>query len=199
MSDGSRRLRAARTVKAFRKEGLLFPSRLRNSQTTVFRPLTASTAIRVLNNPRYAGAYVYGRRRYRRAIDGNGAERDHAALAIGSNGAAYDAVERAERQYASLVFMPEIRDRGWPQAGPNWKVLETSAAAQTRLRELVRQVMSISPTFDALEASMVSSAIRDSLLAAADAAFAHTVDVGISRELRWAFQDISRHPDILVR
>src|SRR5216683_3134408 len=33
-------------------------------------PRTASTAIRVLNNPRFAGAYTYGRRRYRRAIDG---------------------------------------------------------------------------------------------------------------------------------
>jgi len=61
---------ACQTVKAFRKEGLLFPSRLRNSETMVFRPLTASTAIRVLNNPRFAGAYTYGRRRYRRAIDG---------------------------------------------------------------------------------------------------------------------------------
>ena len=61
---------ACQAVKAFRTEGLLFPSRLRNSETTVFRPLTASTAIRVLNNPRYAGAYAYGRRRYRRAING---------------------------------------------------------------------------------------------------------------------------------
>src|SRR6266481_5609075 len=61
---------ACQTVKAFRKDGLLFPSRLRNCETTVFRPLTASTAIRVLNNPRYAGAYAYGRRRYRRTIDG---------------------------------------------------------------------------------------------------------------------------------
>jgi DNA invertase Pin-like site-specific DNA recombinase len=61
---------ACQTVKVFRKEGLLFPSRLRNSEITVFRPLTASTAIRVLNNPRFAGVYSYGRRRYRRAIDG---------------------------------------------------------------------------------------------------------------------------------
>ncbi|MER9026792.1 recombinase family protein [Mesorhizobium sp. M0815] len=60
---------ASQTVKAFRTEGLLFPSRLHNSQT-VFRPLTASTAVRVLNNPRYAGAYAYGRRHYRRTIDG---------------------------------------------------------------------------------------------------------------------------------
>ena len=61
---------ACQTVKAFRKEGLRFPSRLHNSDTVVFRPLTASTAIRMLNNPRYAGAYAYGRRLYRRALDG---------------------------------------------------------------------------------------------------------------------------------
>src|SRR3954454_3134150 len=53
-------------------EGLLFPSRLRNGATTIFRPLTASTAIRTLHNPRYAGVYVYvyGRRHYRRTTDG---------------------------------------------------------------------------------------------------------------------------------
>ena len=61
---------ASQTVKAFRKEGLRFPSRLRNQNPTIFQPLTISTAIRTLNNPRYAGAYVYGRRQYRRAVDG---------------------------------------------------------------------------------------------------------------------------------
>ena len=61
---------ASQIVKVFRKEGLVFPSRLRNGDTTVFRTLTASAAMRTLNNPRYAGAYVYGRRRYRRAADG---------------------------------------------------------------------------------------------------------------------------------
>jgi hypothetical protein len=61
---------ACQTVKVFRSKGLLFPSRLRNSATTIFRPLTASTAIRMLNNPRYAGAYAYGRRHYRRTADG---------------------------------------------------------------------------------------------------------------------------------
>jgi DNA invertase Pin-like site-specific DNA recombinase len=61
---------ACQTVKVFRKEGLGFPSRLRTGGATVFRPLTASTAMRVLKNPRLAGVYVYGRRRYRRAADG---------------------------------------------------------------------------------------------------------------------------------
>lgn len=61
---------ACQTVKVFRGEGVLVPSRLRIGGATVFRALTASTAMRMLNNPRYAGAYVYGRRRYRRAADG---------------------------------------------------------------------------------------------------------------------------------
>jgi len=61
---------ACQTVKVFRKEGLQFPSRIRNQKTTIFQPLTISTALRTLNNPRYAGAYVYGRRHYRRAADG---------------------------------------------------------------------------------------------------------------------------------
>ena len=36
----------------------------------VFQPLTASTAMRTLHNPRYAGVYAYGQRLYRRTIDG---------------------------------------------------------------------------------------------------------------------------------
>lgn len=63
---------AHQTVRAFRKQGLSFPSRVRKhgASMVVFRALTASTAMRTLYNPRYAGAYAYGRRRYRRTVDG---------------------------------------------------------------------------------------------------------------------------------
>jgi DNA invertase Pin-like site-specific DNA recombinase len=61
---------ACQTVKTFRNEGVLFPSRRNNREATIFRPLTASTAMRTLTNPRYAGAYVYGRRRFQRAANG---------------------------------------------------------------------------------------------------------------------------------
>tara|TARA_A100001391_G_scaffold163819_2_gene123470 strand:- start:5501 stop:7618 length:2118 start_codon:yes stop_codon:yes gene_type:complete len=61
---------ASQTVKAFAREGLLFPSRLRNGKQVVFQPLTISTTMRTLHNPRYAGAYAYGRRLYRRTVDG---------------------------------------------------------------------------------------------------------------------------------
>ncbi|MHC4223072.1 MAG: recombinase family protein [Planctomycetota bacterium] len=63
---------AHQTIKVFRNEGHRFPSRVRSRGETkvIFQPLTASAAMRTLHNPRYAGAYAYGRRRYRRTADG---------------------------------------------------------------------------------------------------------------------------------
>ena len=63
---------AHQTVKVFRIEGLRFPSRPQGhgDAMVTFRPLTASAAMRTLHNPRYAGAYAYGRRHYRRTADG---------------------------------------------------------------------------------------------------------------------------------
>lgn len=60
---------ATQTVKTFTREGLLFPSRLRNGKQVVFQQLTTSTAMRMLHNPRYAGVYAYGQRLYRRTVD----------------------------------------------------------------------------------------------------------------------------------
>ncbi len=70
---------AHQTVKEFREEGLGFPSRLRSpTARTVLRPLTVSAAMRTLHNPRYAGAYAYGRRAYVRAADGRTTPRNRA-------------------------------------------------------------------------------------------------------------------------
>ncbi len=67
---------AHQAVKAFRDEGLRFPSRLRTPAAgVIFRPLTVSAAIRTLCNPRYAGAYAYGQRVYGRTIDGKKTQR----------------------------------------------------------------------------------------------------------------------------
>ncbi|WGD54776.1 helix-turn-helix domain-containing protein [Bradyrhizobium sp. CB1650] len=110
----------------------------------------------------------------------NGVERDRAAFVMGSGGAAYSTVERAERKFTSIIFTQKMENRGWPRAGPNWKMFETSIVAQHRLRELVRLVLSASPTFTACEVADASVAIRESLLAGVDAAFAEVVDA------RWA-------------
>jgi len=62
---------AHQTVKAFRDEVLRFPSRLRSPASgVIFNLPSASAAMRILRNPRYAGAYAYGQRVYRLKIDG---------------------------------------------------------------------------------------------------------------------------------
>ncbi|MEH2539295.1 MULTISPECIES: helix-turn-helix domain-containing protein [unclassified Bradyrhizobium] len=106
----------------------------------------------------------------------NGVERDRPAIVIGRNSAAYTTVERTALQFTSVIFTQEMQDRGWPQASPNWKVFETSTSAHYRLRELVKQILSSASRFDASEVSGVSSAMRESLVAAIDAAFANVVD-----------------------
>ena len=61
------------TVKHFREEKLLFPQRARcgpNMGELRWKPLRASRVLKVLHNPRYAGAYVYGRSRTRRRPGG---------------------------------------------------------------------------------------------------------------------------------
>ena len=66
------------TVKAFRKQGLVFPRRLKKGPhkgDLLWVPLTHSRALRVLHNPRYAGAFVYGRTRTRKTADGGETQR----------------------------------------------------------------------------------------------------------------------------
>ena len=61
------------TVQAFQKQKMRFPRRLRagpNKGTMLWAPLTYSTALNVLHNPRYAGAFAYGQRHWRKKLDG---------------------------------------------------------------------------------------------------------------------------------
>ena len=60
---------ATRVVKFFRKQGLLFPRRLYRGirqGELIWGPLGHSRALQVLHNPRYAGAFVWGRHRVAR-------------------------------------------------------------------------------------------------------------------------------------
>lgn len=64
---------AGATVKHFRRQGLLFPRRLRsgpNRGDLVWGPLGHTRALQVLHDPRYAGAFVHGRYRACRTPDG---------------------------------------------------------------------------------------------------------------------------------
>ncbi len=61
------------TIKHFRQQGLLFPSRAAAGEhkgELVWTPLSLGRASSMLHNPWYAGAYAYGRSRVRRQPDG---------------------------------------------------------------------------------------------------------------------------------
>ena len=106
----------------------------------------------------------------------NGAQRDRLAIVIGGGGGRYNTVEEVERQYASVMFTPEVRERGWPETNANFRIYETSAQALSRLRRLIREVITAaSEPVDAVEWPMKASAMRESLLAGIDAAFAGIV------------------------
>lgn len=64
---------ATRTVRSFREQGLLFPRRVSSGPhqgELAWGPLLHWRALRVLKNPRYAGAFAYGRYQARRRPDG---------------------------------------------------------------------------------------------------------------------------------
>lgn len=64
---------AVQTVRFFREQGLQFPRRLRtgaNKGDLLWATPQHSRILQVLHNPRYAGAFVYGRTRTRHRLDG---------------------------------------------------------------------------------------------------------------------------------
>jgi DNA invertase Pin-like site-specific DNA recombinase len=64
---------ARAVVQAFHQEGLLFPARVRaggRKGDLVWAPLHHWRVLRSLHNPRYAGAFVYGRHRTRKTTEG---------------------------------------------------------------------------------------------------------------------------------
>jgi AraC family ethanolamine operon transcriptional activator len=104
-----------------------------------------------------------------------GVEWDRPFIAIGSNRAVYSAVEEGVRHYVLASFTPQVEDRGWPAAGPNFRVFETSPWAHNRLRALVREMLLVSSSPPDGGEPPAGSAMRESLFAAIDAAFADIV------------------------
>src|SRR5215475_7894042 len=70
----------------------------------------------------------------------NGVERDDSVITFGNGGALYSSVETAPREYVSIIFRPEVTNRGWPQTGANFHVFEAGRPTFLRLRRLVRKI-----------------------------------------------------------
>jgi len=120
---------AGATVKYFGDESLLFPRKASRSAYTaevIWRPLELPTVIGVLHNPRYAGAFTYGRLRTVRRSDGGERrtkvprEQWHALLQDAHPGYIdWDQFERNEQQLkrSALAYGLENR-RAPPREGP---------------------------------------------------------------------------------
>jgi DNA invertase Pin-like site-specific DNA recombinase len=76
---------ATATVKAFRQQGLKFPRRLRTGPgkgDLIWAPLQHVHVLRILHNPRYTGAFVYGRSHSRKTIQGEPCRDAHSTGAV---------------------------------------------------------------------------------------------------------------------
>lgn len=113
----------------------------------------------------------------------NGSQRARPVVVIGSGGAAYTTIEEVQRQIASVVFRPEVTDRGWPQAALSFKIFETTAAGLNVLRSVVREVLAAaSEPIAAAEVPLKAAAMKESLLGAVDGVFESIVPA------RWALR-----------
>jgi AraC-like DNA-binding protein len=102
----------------------------------------------------------------------NGTQRAGPVIVIGGGGAPYITIEEVQRQIASVVFRPEITDRGWPQAALSFKILETTTAGLNRLRSVVRAVLAAaSEPVDAADVPLKGAAMKETLLGAVDDIF----------------------------
>ena len=120
---------ATATVRYFADKGLEFPSRVRSGVRKGelhWQPLTHGRTLQVLHNPRYAGAFAYGRRRQRRQPDGsvrtvNLPPEDWIVLLPGHH-AGYISWERYEANRQQLREMAQAhgaeRRKSPPREGP---------------------------------------------------------------------------------
>ena len=100
---------ASAVVRRFRREGLLFPRRIRRGigkGDLLWGPLDQSRAVQLLHNPRYAGAFVFGRTciRHTAALKTTTLKlaREHWQVLIRDAHAGYISWEEFERTQATL-------------------------------------------------------------------------------------------------
>ncbi len=112
----------------------------------------------------------------------NGLDSRRTAFVIGYGGGGFRTFERVAAQFAKIVFTPEVNDRGWPKTSHDFSTFETTEVAHQRLRELCLQILSFaSEATDMLEVYQAANGIKESLLAAVDAAFADAVPANWTR------------------
>ena len=116
------------TVKHFRRHGLLFPTRVaagaRKGELT-WAPLCLGRTASALHNPWYAGAYAFGRGRWRKQLDGKIRHERlprtewHALLRDAHPGyISWEEYERIEQRLHAAAKAIGFEHRGTPREGP---------------------------------------------------------------------------------
>jgi len=113
---------ARAVVYEFTREGLLFPTRIRKGHRTgelAWTELEHSRVLRTLHNPRYAGAFAYGRRKNRKTPDGKVTShrlpREHWTALIPDSHPGYITWEQFEQNLRTLA--ENARAHGLDRAG----------------------------------------------------------------------------------
>ena len=119
---------ARATMKHFRDEKLRFPHRPRGGPhmgELHWRPLNYTRVLRALHNPRYAGAFAYGRTRYRRRPGGGHeskrlAREEWTVLIVDSHPGyiSWNRFEEIERQLRDNAQSYDAKRRSPPREGP---------------------------------------------------------------------------------
>jgi DNA invertase Pin-like site-specific DNA recombinase len=120
---------AMATVKTFQRQSLLFPRRLQTGPQRgelLWATLGHSQVLRILHNPRYAGAFVYGRTHTRKTVDGGftivHVPRDRWETLIPGAHAGYlcweDYEQNQKRLHESAQAMGRDRRKSPPREGP---------------------------------------------------------------------------------
>lgn len=108
----------------------------------------------------------------RHPIRFNGLLKDRPALSFGYGGAGYKLVEDGESSFATIIFHPEVRQRGWPSKERMFCFAIISETAEQTIRDLITHVfMLVSSTSTDLVAT-AAEGIKETLLSAIDCAIA---------------------------
>lgn len=117
----------------------------------------------------------------------NGVDVGQAYVGIGYGGSGFSIAEKTGARLASINFTPEIRDRGWPEAGRHFAIFATTISAHQKLRLLVSQILKFAAESpDVLLTPKIMTALRETLLLAVDQVFASTDPPGPRRSLHSA-------------
>lgn len=112
---------ATMTTRAFNAQGLLFPRRTQigpREGAQHWGPLLVGKALYVLKNPRYAGAYVFGRSRHRKNVEGR-----------------YVSRRLPRNEWESLIRDAHVAYISWEQFEENLQRLAENAAARGMNRD----------------------------------------------------------------